>query len=95
MYSPAAGPPCQANMTTVKATPMLIHTADSMAASLEVGACGVRWTSSRSTISSTEMNARNADPGPERDVEAGEVAVGDRRLGRQHGETKRTPVTSG
>src|ERR671912_1966905 len=60
MYSPAAWPPCQANTAPVKATPMLIHTADSMAASLVVGAWGVRWTRSRSAISRVETNARNA-----------------------------------
>src|SRR5918994_1792997 len=37
---------------------MLIHTADSMAASLVVGAGGVRW--SRSAISRVETSARNA-----------------------------------
>src|SRR5262245_8665857 len=61
MYSPAAWPPCQANTAPVKARPMLIHTADSIAASLVVGACGVRWTSSRSTMSRTEISARNAN----------------------------------
>jgi hypothetical protein len=60
MYSVAACPPCQAKITPVKATPMLIHTADSTAASLVLGACGLRWTSSRSTTSSTVTNARNA-----------------------------------
>src|SRR5512132_695399 len=61
MYSPAAWPPCQANTAPVNASPMLIHTADSMAASFVVGACGVRWTSSRSTINRTEISARNAN----------------------------------
>jgi hypothetical protein len=60
MYSPAAWPPCQKNTTPVNATPMLIHTADSMAASLVVGACGFRWTSSRSTTSSAVTKARKA-----------------------------------
>src|SRR4029453_2470841 len=61
MSSPAAWPPCQAKIAPVKATPMLIHTADSIAASLVVGACGVRWTSSRSTMSRTEISARKAN----------------------------------
>jgi hypothetical protein len=60
MYSPAAWPPCQPKITPVKATPMLIQTADSMAASLVEGACGLRCTSSRSTTSSNDTNARNA-----------------------------------
>jgi hypothetical protein len=60
MYSVDACPPCQAKITPVKATPMLIHTADSMAASLVVGACGLRCTSSRSTTSRKVTNARNA-----------------------------------
>src|SRR5829696_7601588 len=59
MYSPAAWPPCQAKMTPVKATPMLIHTADSMAASFVVGTWGRRCTSSRSPTSSTVTKARN------------------------------------
>src|SRR5918994_5102813 len=60
MYSVAAGPPCQARMTKVKARPMLIQTADSMAASLVLGAWGRRWTISRSAMSSAVTKARNA-----------------------------------
>src|SRR5919197_1795804 len=60
MSSPAAWPPCHQKTKAVKARPMLIHTADSMAASLVDGACGRRWTSSRSTISSAVTKARNA-----------------------------------
>jgi hypothetical protein len=61
MYSVAAWPPCHQNMTPVKATPMPIHAADSMAASLVVGACGRRWTISRSPTSSVVTKARNAN----------------------------------
>src|SRR5215471_11772501 len=59
MYSVAAGPPCQKKITPVKATPMLIHTADSMAACLVVGAWGRRWTISRSPMSRVVTKARN------------------------------------
>src|SRR4029450_13802663 len=61
MYSVPAGPPCQKNITPVKATPMLIQTADSIAASLVVGACGRRWTISRAPTSSAVTKARNAN----------------------------------
>src|SRR5262245_21498301 len=61
MYSVAAGLPCQNHITPVNASPMLIHTADSMAASFVVGAWGRRWTISRSAISSVETNVRNAN----------------------------------
>src|SRR5918995_3556065 len=60
MYSPAACPPCHAKITPVKATPIEIHTADSMAASLVEGTCGRRWTSSRSPTSRTDTKARKA-----------------------------------
>ena len=86
MYSPAACPPCQAKITPVNATPMLIHTADSMAASLVVGACGLRWTSSRSTTSSTVTNARNATQIQTGTSKLAKLLVGRRGLGRQHGD---------
>src|SRR5690606_26223042 len=60
MYSVAAWPPCHQYMTPVKATPMPIHAADSIAASFVVGACGLRWTISRSPISRALTNARNS-----------------------------------
>src|SRR5918994_4878213 len=60
MYSVAAWPPCQPRTTNVKARPMPIHTADSMAASFVEGAWGRRWTTSRSMISRAVTNARKA-----------------------------------
>ena len=48
-------------MTPVNATPMLIHTADSMAASLMVMTCAVRCTSSRSTTTSVTMKPSSAN----------------------------------
>lgn len=60
MYSPAACPPCQAKITPVNATPMAIHTDDSIAASLNVISWAVRCTRSRSTMISAAMNAMNA-----------------------------------
>ena len=60
MYSPVAAPPNHHSTTREKATPMEIHTADSMAASRVLTACASRCTTSRSTNRRATIRASSA-----------------------------------
>ena len=82
------------HMTNVNDRPMPIHTADSMAASLVVGACGLRCTISRSPTSSTVTKARNAQPRPTRGRRSWRSCRPDEDSDANTART-RTPVTSG
>ena len=103
MYSPAAWPPCQAKIAPVKARPMLIHTADSMAASLVVG---VRRPVDQQQVDDEQDRdqRQEGEPDPDGNVEAGEVLgyPTTRKLGRRgtrphqatspyHGESEASP----
>ena len=55
MYSPVAAPPNHHSTISENPTPMEIHAADSMAASLVLTACASRCTTSRSTSSRATM----------------------------------------
>ena len=67
-------PPCQARITNVNARPSAIQTADSIAASLNVMTCAVRWTSSsRRSAASRSNQGEQAEPDAERHVEAREA----------------------
>ncbi len=78
MYSPPAAAPNHQMITPVKATPMLIQTADSMAASFVCTSWASRCTTSRSTSSSAKISASNAIPlpGVNRDVDEVSAALG-------------------
>ena len=60
MYSPVAAPPNHHNTISENPTPIEIHAADSMAASLVLTACASRCTTSRSTSSRATMMPSNA-----------------------------------
>ena len=75
MYSPPAAAPNHQTMTPVKATPMLIHTADSIAASFVEISCASRWTTSRSTSSMREDQTEQDRPLPRMDLDVDEVRL--------------------